>query len=527
MEESAAASVPGSPPQATTLRSLDDLPGPRGLPVLGNALDLKPKELHRIVDGWADEFGPMFVFRVATQRILTVSDAETIHQLLRDRPERFRRWRKIEGIATDIKADGLFTAESAKWRRQRKFVMHALNAGHVREFIPRLEEVAGRLRRRWWRAALAGTPFDAHADLTRFTVDVTSGLAFGKDLNSLEDQVDPIQNHLDKIFPAVARRLTALFPYWRYVQLPADREVADAVREIGKIIDGLIVETRARLVETPALRAKPSNLLEALVAAQDKDDEGPSDDEISANVMTLLLAGEDTTANTLSYMIHFLMEYPHVQSAVQEEVDRVFGLAEQPWQDPATPDRLQYIEAFANEAMRCKPVGGHILFLEPNEDVQIQDVFVPKGTPILALNGHPGMQEANFAQAHEFRPERWLQAAQENAGAHNAKAFMPFGAGPRFCPGRQLAMLQIKMVMAMLCRDFEISHQADAQPLEDIYNFAVSPINVYAILRPRRPVRGGVDIELRDGNRRMFLVPIEFPERRAGDRRKQPAATVT
>ena len=150
MEESAVPLVRGSPPQATTLRSLDDLPGPRGLPLLGNALDLKPKELHRIVSGWADQFGPLFVFRVATQRILTVADAETIQQLLRDRPDRFRRWRKIEEILVDIKADGLFSAEGANWRRQRKYVMHMLNASHMREFIPRFEEVAGRLRRRWW-----------------------------------------------------------------------------------------------------------------------------------------------------------------------------------------------------------------------------------------------------------------------------------------------------------------------------------------------------------------------------------------
>ena len=526
MEESAVPLVRGSPPQATTLRSLDDLPGPRGLPLLGNALDLKPKELHRIVSGWADQFGPLFVFRVATQRILTVADAETIQQLLRDRPDRFRRWRKVEEILVDIKADGLFAAEGANWRRQRKYVMHMLNASHVREFIPRFEEVAGRLRRRWWRAAMVGTSLDVHADLMRLTVDVTSGLAFGRDINTLEEKKDPIQIHLDKMFPAIARRQTALFPYWRYIQLPEDREVAIAVKEIGKFIDGLIEETRARLAAAPELRANPRNLLEALVAAQEKDEEGPSDHEISGNVMTALLAGEDTTANTLSYMIHFLMEFPHVQSAVQEEVDRVFGMAEQPWQDPATPDRLRYIEAFANEAMRCKPVGGH-LFLEPNEDVQIQDVFVPKGTPILALNGYVGTQEANFAQAKEFRPERWLQAADETAGTHNMKAFMPFGAGPRFCPGRKLAMLQIKMVTAMLCRDFEVSRPKDALPMEDIYNFTVGPTHVYATLRPRRPVRGGVDIELRDGNRRMFVLPIVFPERRAGDRRKQPAATVT
>jgi cytochrome P450 len=508
--------------KATVLRTLDQVPGPRGIPLLGNALALKPKELHRQIADWADQYGPYFVFRVATTPVLTISDAETIQKILRDRPERFRRWRKLEGIAEDIKAEGLFTAEGEKWRRQRKFVMHALNAGHVRQFIPRLEQVVGRLRRKWWRAALAGNPIDAHADLMRLTVDVTSGLAFGKDLNSLEDQVEPIQKHLDKIFPAVARRVTALFPYWRYVPLPADREAADAVKEIGKIIDQLIGETRERLDADAELVAHPGNLLEALVAAQARDGEaGPRDDEIAANVMTLLLAGEDTTANSISYMIHFLMQYPQVQAAVQEEVDNVFGTTDQPWQDPTMPDKLKYIEAFTHEAMRCKPVAGHVVFLEPNEDVQIGDIDVPKGTPVLALLAHLGTQEENFSDANDFRPERWLETSEPHEGAHNSKAFMPFGAGPRFCPGRQLAMLQIKMVMSMLCRDFEISLPKDAAPLEDRYNFTVGPTHVYAMLRPRPSVRRGIDIELRVGDRRISISPIKFPNRRVADRRAQ------
>ena len=524
MEESAVAPISAPLSNSSTLRTLDELPGPRGLPLLGNALDIKPKELHRLVSGWADEFGPMYVFRIATQRILTLSNADTIQHLLRDRPDRFRRWRKIAEIADDIKANGLFTAEGERWRRQRKFVMHALNASHVREFIPRLEQVAGRLRRRWWQAALSGTPVNVHADLMRLTVDVTSGLAFGRDINTLEEKVDPIQNHLDKLFPAIARRQTALFPYWRYVQLPADREVSGAVKAIGKIIDSLISETRTRLAADPALRANPQNLLDVLVVAQEKDEDGPTNDEIAANIMTLLLAGEDTTANTIAYMVHFLTEHAHVQTAVQEEVDRILGMMDQPWQKPTTPDKLRYIEAFANEAMRCKPVGGH-LFFEPNEDVEINDVLVPKGTPILALNGLVGMQEENFAQANEFRPERWLEAANEHSGAHNTKAFMPFGAGPRFCPGRQLAMLQIKMVTAMLCRDFEVSRPKDAAPLEDIYNFTVGPASVYAVLRPRRPVLRATDTQLRIGNRRSFVLPISFPERRVSDRRSQETSS--
>src|SRR6185295_6152216 len=204
----------------------------------------------------------------------------------------------------------------------------------------------------------------------------------------------------------------------------------------------------------------------------------------------------------------------------------VLGMADQPWQDPATADKLRYIEAFANEAMRCKPVAGHVTFLEPNEDVQIHDVVVPKGTPILALNAHLGTQEANFSQPGEFRPERWLHGADELAGAHNTKAFMPFGAGPRFCPGRQLAMLQMKMVTAMLCRDFSVSRPPDAPAPEAVYSFTVGPDNVYSLLQLRRQVQPGIDIEMRVAERRATSRPITFSDRRHADRRKQTADSV-
>jgi len=108
MKESPVLPADTSRPSVTTLRTLDDLPGPRGVPLLGNALNIKPRELHRLIRGWTEQFGPLFVFRAATTRILTVSDAETIQKLLRDRPDRFRRWQRLEEIATDTKADGLF-----------------------------------------------------------------------------------------------------------------------------------------------------------------------------------------------------------------------------------------------------------------------------------------------------------------------------------------------------------------------------------------------------------------------------------
>jgi len=510
-------------PPGLARRSLFDLPGPPGLPLIGNALELDPRRLHDLMIGWARQYGPLFVFRVAFQPVVVVSDVEAIHQILRDRPDRFRRWRKIEQIASDIRAEGVFSAEGVAWRHQRKLVMHALNANQIREFVPRLEQVTGRLRRRWWRAALSGAVFDMHADLKRFTVDVTSGLAFGKDLNTLEGTLDPLQRHLHTLFSALARRQTALIPYWRYFQLPVDRETAVAVREVGKVIDGLIADTRVRLRAQPGLRARPSNLVEALVAAHEEDETDLSDAEIGGNMMTLLLAGEDTTANTISWIAHFLMEYPEVQARVREEVDHVFGLEERPWRDPSeTCARLRYVEAVAHEAMRCKPVGGEI-FLEPYEDVDILGVHVPKGTPVLALTSMLGAQADNFDCPEAFRPERWLDDAGAS-GVHNARAFAPFGGGPRFCPGRQLAMLEIYMVVAMLCRDFEILRPVDAPPPESEYAITVGPTHVHALLRPRRSLRFGLDIDLRVGERRVREARIQFPDRRLAERRQRVAA---
>lgn len=475
----------GSTAHGERPRELRDLPGPRGIPLLGNVLQIRPKRLHKILSGWAQQFGPMYVFRIAQQPILVLSDAELINRVLRDRPDGYRRWRKMEELGNEIGADGVFIAEGTEWRRERKLAMYALNTAHLRQFIGRLEHVTERLERRWRRAALAGEVIDMQHDLMLYTVDATSGLAFGDDLNTLEAGSSAIQHHLDKLFPAVARRVTALFPYWRYFKLPADREVDTALAEVRKLIGELIAKSRAKLAAEPELGERPTNFLEGLIAAQEKEGSF-SDEEISGNVMTLLLAGEDTTANTLAWIVHFMIEHPDVQAALRDEVDRVLGTAEHPWQDSTTVQKLLYIEAVANEAMRCRPVAGH-LFFEPIADTQIEDVHIPKGTPIFVLNGHVGKQESNFDRAAEFLPARWLEAGGATKPGHNTKAFLPFGAGPRFCPGRHLAMLEIKLVIGMLCRTFEVLPAEGSPRPDDVYAFTVMPTNIFAKLRLRRP----------------------------------------
>lgn len=469
------------------LRRLDDLPGPRGLPWLGNALQITLNRVHLDVENWGREHGPFFRVQLGRMKALAVTDHEAIATLLKDRPDGFRRTTRSTQVGAEMGLKpGLFGAEGQAWRDQRRMVMASFAPGHVRAYFPSLLRVSQRLQGRWLKAARSGTSIPLQEDLMRYTVDGVAGLAFGTDMNTLESDEELIQQHLDKIFPALFRRIFARFPYWRYVRLPADRALDRSVAAINVAIDGFIAKARERMRANPALRERPGNLLEGMIAAADEGGSGVHDEHVAGNVLTLLLAGEDTTANTLAWMIHLLHRNPAVLARVTEEVLRVAP-------DPAafTPEQmasLDYLEACANETMRLKPVAPFIV-LEALRDSTVADIHVPRGTFVWCVMRNDGVDERFVARPHAFDPTRWLEGSDPALSASSPRRVsMPFGAGPRVCPGRYLALLEIKMAMAMLLSSFEIEHvgtREGHEPLERMA-FAMAPEGLLLRLRERR-----------------------------------------
>ena len=158
-------------------------------------------------------------------------------------------------------------------------------------------------------------------------------------------------------------------------------------------------------------------------------------------------------------------------------------------------ERLPYVEAVAFETMRLKSVFP-VLFLGTNQDVELGGVRIPAGTAIFLLTRQCGMQEEAFASPQEFLPERWLASRAGTQEGHNTKAFVPFGAGPRFCPGRNLALLEIKAIMAMLCRNFSISKPMNARPVEEQFGFLMAPTNLSVVMHRRNDASCSIGEEL-------------------------------
>jgi len=471
---------------STRERSLKDLPGPRGLAVVGNLLQLDIKRAHTILERWADEHGDFYHFRLGRADAVAISSPPLIDQILKDRPGRYTRIGIMRDAMLDLGVNGVFGAEGADWRRQRKLVMQALNTDHLRKFFVRLDQVAARLQRRWQKAARDGSPIDVPSDLKRFTVDGTSGLAFGTDLNTLEDEGDVIQHYLDKIFPVLARRVLAPFRYWRWVRWGEDRSVDTAMQRLMEVVRDLVSKARARA--SADQRQTPSNLLEAMVSATSDEAAAFTDDEIAGNILTIFLAGEDTTANTLAWMMHLMVEHPEVQRRMQVEADEVLGMCERAPTFECTAD-LRYAEAVAQETMRLLPVAP-LQGAEPTEDTLIGDVRIPKGTRIYLLAGRAARLATAFSEPLTFKPERWLAGGHHASAGHDPHAFFPFGGGPRVCPGRHLALLEIKVVAAMLGRNFEVTRPFGAPHPEEVFSFTMMPSNLSLLLRPRTPAMG-------------------------------------
>lgn len=454
--------------------------------MLGSAHKMVPvSRTHLAFEQWGRQYGPIFRVTAGPRLVIGVSEEGAINAILRDRPEGFRRWSEVQRIIQEINEavpalkgtpPAVFTAEGEEWKRQRRLIVTALNKDHLHRYFEVVRTATERLHRRLRVKMDSAEPVAISDALSSFTVDVTSALAFGHDLNTLEHGDGSLQKHIHRVMTMTGRRVVAPVPYWRWFKLPADRSLDRSMVEVYRAIEGFIEKARARMAARPELFEAPENLIEGLLAAQ-KADGSFTDQEITGNLITILFAGEDTTAHTLAWTIWLLGSRTDVQERLSQEASAVFGEHRLPIEYEAT-EQLPYTEAVLRESMRLKSVAP-IIGVEPVEDREICATKIPAGTQVLLLlrQAHRGTN----GRSEDFYPERWLQDSKET----NAPKSLAFGAGPRFCPGRNLAFLEAKAALAMLVRNFDIELEESAGPVHESLGFTMVPQGLRVRLRAR------------------------------------------
>jgi cytochrome P450 len=463
-------------------RALKSLPGPRPLPVLGNLLKLGPPTLHLQLEEWARTYGEAYCCYFGRRPALVVSHPEVVRKALLERPATFRRPRNLEKATKSLRMNGVLTAEGDDWRRQRKLLNLGFSPPNLETFFPSMVTITQRLAGVLEREGRQGAPVDILSVLMRYTVDVTSIISFGMDLNTLEQGSHPLQRYLEQFLPALNQRLLAPFPYWKL--LPSARRMEHAVAETRKAIQELVDSTRRTLEREPERAAKPRNMLEAMLVARDEEGGGArfTDDEIFANVLTLLVGGEDTTANTLAWMLYYVASMPAVQARARQEVDAVVGPELAP--TLAQLRQLPYLAGVAQETLRLRSTVPFI-FLETLEDAVVGDVAVPKGTLVLGLTRLSCLAETHFGDAKGFRPERWLSEPPPDTQPHSPRQLLSFGSGGRVCPGRNLALMECALAPCAVLRHLEVEVVDPSAPVHEVNAFSVGPVGIRLRFKPR------------------------------------------
>lgn len=437
-------------------RALSTVPGPTGLPVFGSLLALGAGPLD-FLTGLHRDHGDLVRFRIGPQETLLVTDPALVEAVFVKHRDATVKDPVTAGLS-ELLGQGLLTAEGEAWRKNRVTIAPSFQPKH-------LAALGGTMVAATNEAldGLAEGSVDVHPFLMELTLDIAVRTLFGA---TLEDagRVGPLVEDLMIGFDQSIHTWRRLLPRW--VPTAAKRNRARDGAELHAILDGIVAKKRAAL----ARGEEHDDLLARLLVARGEDGAAMSDGQLRDELLTLFLAGHETTALTLGYALWLLAGHPDAQRRARDELDAVLGSGEA---TAADTRRLPFLDAIVQESMRLYPPAW-IIGRSTVEDLTLGDVAVPAGT-VLLMPPWVVHRDARWFDAPEaFRPERWLETSDRPRFA-----FFPFGGGPRVCVGNHFARMEAVLVLATVLRRLELRAQPD-------FALEVMPS---VTLRPRHGIR--------------------------------------
>ena len=478
---------------AAASKSLDDIPGPKGVPLLGNMFEIKQATMVQDLMTLGREWGPIFKLTTPTGPRYIVYGLEMVDDLCDD-----SRFDKLVGVSQrelrkTHESAGLFTADTDDplWKSAHDILLPSFSTWAMKGYLDPMIDIAEQLCLKWERLN-PDEPIDVTADMTRLTLDTIALCGFSYRFNSFyRDTEHPfVAAMMGALHETQARQ--RLLPVAIKLRRGAQRKLlADA-----KFMDDTVGTI---LAERKASGDPGTDLLGHMLVGTDKQGNRLPDHNIVAQCETFLVAGHETTSGLLSFVIAYLLKNREVVVRAQEEVDRVLGT------DPSVPptvaqvQQLGYIRQILDETLRLWPTApAFTRQARERTTVGGWGPFEP-GQSIIALTPMlHRLKDIWGADAEEFNPDHFEPQRRD---ALPPNAYKPFGSGQRACIGRQFALQEATLVLGMLLQRFEFVDHANYQ-LKIKESLTIKPAGLTITVRPRsgrtwgatpRPVAAAAD----------------------------------
>lgn len=386
---------------------------------------------------WRNEVGDVARMRLGAVTVHLVSHPREIKQILQERHREFIKPLQGRENMAKLLGNGLLVSEGNFWLRQRRIAQPAFHKRRIGGFAERMVVAADDLADEWALRARDGEPFDLSRDMMRVTLRIVQETLLGakpsKDADAIGDAVSYLIAEVNRRF----RRVLEPPQDW---PTPANRRFAQHRAVLDEAVGNIIRQRRAGELG--------DDLLSMLLEARDEETgEGMDDQQLRDEVMTIFLAGHETTANALSWTFYLLGKHPEVARRLHVELDEVLG-----GRVPSGEDyrALPYTKMVFQEAMRLYPPAW-IMARAPRQDLELGGYHMPAQSRIFispwVTHRHPGL----WTDPLGFDPERFRDPSKIDPFA-----YFPFGGGRRFCIGQGFAMMEGVLLLATLARRFHL-----------------------------------------------------------------------
>ena len=384
--------------------------------------------------GLADEHGDLVRMKLLGRHYLIVSHPDDIERILVKEARIMKREDGVKIIGR-VLGQGLLTSEGDLWKRQRKLMAQAFSAKRIHDYGAAMVRVADEALGHW----RSGQTANLHQEMTRITMKVVADVLFGASMDARN--VEVVGGALEVINEYASGSVEALLRVSKWMPTPRNVRVNRAVAALDRVVYGIIARRRAG--------EQRDDLLGTLLAARDDDGAGMSDSQLRDEVMTLFLAGHETTSLALAHALYLLSKHPVIDRRLHEETASALQ-----GRIPTADDlrALPFTDWVLKETMRLYPPAW-ATGRENTEAFEIRGLKIPVGTQLIASQWLVHRDARWFPNPEGFDPERW---SPERAKDVPRYAYFPFGGGPRVCIGNHFAMMEATLLLALIVQRFRI-----------------------------------------------------------------------
>lgn len=396
----------------------------------------------------ARDYDELIEFNFAGMNVVLISDGDLAHQILVKEIQNFRKSDRDALIMGRVLGRGLVTnTDYHHHKTQRKLVQPGFHFRRIQSYAETMSSYTSTMIANWDSGRR-----DVSVDMFKLTMYIVCKTLFNMDMHDMAKEADKIGHTMKVVQDCIDHQFNQMVDFPNWVPTSTNLKLNKARKILNDTMTKMIESRRSESNGHVNPNVEPKNLdmLSMLLDARYEDGTAMDDQLIMDELITLFVAGHETTSNALTWTLYLLSQHPEIQAKLHEELDSILLNRDARFDDL---NELKYTEMVVKEAMRLLPPAWTLNARQANKEVQVGQYMFPRNKVVFISPYANHRNPKYFPEPEVFDPLRFSEEREKSIPKH---AYMPFGTGPRVCIGQSFAMMEAKLILASVLNRFSV-----------------------------------------------------------------------